>query len=139
MVVFTPSYEGRYEDTLEMFFAHANGTQFVITRRVYGIAGSREDQEILKPKAPYKKKKYMPLNINGPVIPTSRPPSWSGIKWVNILHKFDPPKALIDAAFQRSTAAALRAVKRLMPVMLNMETYGAWFQALLYIEGEQKQ
>jgi helicase MOV-10 len=81
----------------------------------------------------------MPLNIDGPVIPSSRPPTWSGIRWINILPKFDPPKALIDAAFQPSPAAALKAVKRLMPVKLNLNMYGAWFQALLYIEGVQKQ
>jgi len=120
VVVFAPSYDGCYEDTLEMLFAHSNGTQFVITRRVHGIAGSREDQEVLKPRGPYKKKKYMPLNIDGPVILSSRPPTWSGIRWINILPKFDPPKALIDAAFQPSPAAALKAVKRLMPVKLNL-------------------
>ena len=103
-----------------MFFVHANGTQFVITRRVYGIAGSREDQEILKPRGPYRKK-YRRLNIGGPVI--RGPRTGSGFEWINKLPRYDPPEDLINAAFQKSTAAALGAVKRLMPAKLNMETH----------------
>lgn len=139
VVVFNPSDAGYYEDTLELVFAYPRrGRQFVITRRVYGTAGSPEDQEELKPRAPYKKKKWIPLLIDGPVILSPRPAVWSPIKWVNVLPKFDPPQALIDAAFQPNTTEALRAVKRLMPTVFNINTYGDWFQTLLHIEGEQR-
>ncbi|KAM6492681.1 P-loop containing nucleoside triphosphate hydrolase protein [Amanita muscaria] len=139
-IVFIPSYDGYHEDTLELVFAHSRGTQFVITRRVYGTAGSWEDHEELKPKGPYKKKKkYVPLAIEGKVFPSTRPPVWTGIRWVNIMPKFDPPQKLIRAAFKPNEAASRKAVKRFMPKDFNIETYGDWYQILLYIEGEQRQ
>ena len=134
-----PTYDGRYEDTLEMVFAYPHGTQFIISRRVCGVAGSREDQEELKPEAPYKKEKYIPPNTDGPVIPTSHLPGSSGIKWVNFLPKFDPPRGLIGTAFQASRSASFKAVERIMPATFDINTYGSWFWALLCIEGEQKQ
>jgi helicase MOV-10 len=137
VVVFMPADAGYYEDTLELVFAQRSNP-FIITRRVYGTAGSPEDQEELKPRAPYKKKKWTPLRIDGPVILSPRPAVWSPIKWANFLPKFDPPQVLINAAFQPNSAEALRAFKRLMPTVLNINTYGDWFQKLLHIEGEQR-
>lgn len=138
VIVFNPSDAGYYEDTVELVFAYRRGGQFVITRRVHGTAGSPEDQEELKPRAPYKKKKWIPLLIDGPIILSPRPAVWSPIKWAHVLPPFDPPQALINVAFQTNMTEALRAVKRLMPTAFNINTYGDWFQKLLHIEGEQR-
>ena len=95
VVVFNPSDAGYYEDTLELVFAYRSrmGGRFVITRRVHGTAGSPEDQEELKPRAPYKKKKWIPLLIDGPIILSPRPAVWSPIKWAHVLPLFEPPQA----------------------------------------------
>ncbi|KAK2463831.1 hypothetical protein APHAL10511_004136 [Amanita phalloides] len=138
IVRFTPQNDGYCQDTLELVFARSNRSQFVITRRVCGTAGSPEDQEELKPTGKHKRRKWIPLRIDGPVIPGPRPPVWSRSKWVHILPKFKPPADLIKAAFQSSTAASLKAVKRIMPSEFNIDTYGDWFQTLVYIEGEQQ-
>ncbi|KAF8632154.1 hypothetical protein AX17_004896 [Amanita inopinata Kibby_2008] len=139
VVVFNPSLEGYYEDTLELVFAHPNRKKFIITRRIRGTAGSREDQEALKPKAPYKKRRYVPLVFDGPVIPSSRPPVWTPTTWVNILRKFNPPRDLIEAAYPKNDKSGSRkALKHFIPSTLNIDTYEKRFQALLYIEAEQK-
>lgn len=138
VIVFNPSDAGYYEDTLELVFAYRRRAPFVITRRVHGTGGSPEDQEELKPRAPYKKKKWVPLLIDGPIILSPRPAVWSPIKWAHVLPPFDPPQALINVAFQPNMNEALRAVKRLMPTAFNINTYGDWFQKLLHIEGEQR-
>ncbi|KAF8621344.1 hypothetical protein AX15_007875 [Amanita polypyramis BW_CC] len=137
VVVFNPPSEGYYEDTLEITFAHPNKGRFVITRRIFGTAGSLEDQEALKPKGPYKKK-WIRTEIGGLIIPGPRPAVWSPIIWVQILGRFEPPKELIKLAFPKSPTAALKAVKRLMPPIFNIDTYRNWFQTLLFIEGEQR-
>ncbi|PFH45880.1 hypothetical protein AMATHDRAFT_77900 [Amanita thiersii Skay4041] len=136
VITFNPSIEGYYEDILELVFAHPgpNGKQIIITRRVHRVGGSREDQELLKPKAPHVKRKCVPLSLVTSIIPSLRPPIWSRTIWVKALPKFDPPQYLITAAYQKKTSNSMAAVKSLIPSVLDINTYSDYFQALLFIE-----
>lgn len=140
-ILMHPSYAGHYEDTLELVFFHLELRRtFVITRRICGTVGSREDHEQLKPKEPYAKKKLTLFRPDGNVIPSIRPPVWTRIKWAQGLPKYPVPKPLIEAAFgphSHNSNAVRAAVKRWMPSAFNPVTYGSWFQALVYLEEEQ--
>lgn len=139
-VTFHPSYEGQYEDTLELTFHRVmpgsrTAQQFVITRQIRAIVGSPEDHEQLGPKAPYVRARpkaayHKPRRI----ITVMRPPTWSRTKWKVRLPAYDPPEDLISAAFGRHPKAA---VLQYVPG-LSFETYTQFFQALLWIEEEQQ-
>jgi len=140
-VVLHPSDQGRYEDMLELVFWHSEKhTTFVITRTVEATIGSREDHELLKPKAPYQRRKFVKFRPVGEIVPSLRPSAWSKTTWVDKLPNFYPPAKLIDAAYgPRSvqTQQAMANVKKLMPNAFNLQNYGTWFQNLLYIEEER--
>ena len=140
-VVLHPSDQGRYEDMLELVFWHSEKhTTFVITRTVEATIGSREDHELLKPKAPYQRRKFVKVRPVGEIVPSLRPSAWSKTTWVDKLPNFYPPAKLIDAAYgPRSvqTQQAMANVKKLMPNAFNLQNYGTWFQNLLYIEEER--
>lgn len=138
VVAFHPAYSGRYEDTLELAFHDVERRhRFVITRRVHAIVGSQDDHQQLKPKAPYSKKKYTPFEHTGWIVPSLRPPTWSATKWAIMLPSFNIPNDLIKAAFDRTPRAAHAAMKSLLPQSFNQDTYGRFFQSIVYIEEEQ--
>jgi helicase MOV-10 len=140
-ILMHPSYAGHYEDTLELIFLNLEFRRtFVITRRICGTVGSREDHEQLKPKEPYARKQLTRFRPDGNVIPSIRPPVWTRIKWAQGLPKYPVPRPLLEAAFgahQRNPNAVRVAVKRFMPPAFNPVTYGSWFQVLVYLEEEQ--
>ncbi|KIM42180.1 hypothetical protein M413DRAFT_70670 [Hebeloma cylindrosporum] len=129
-VVLHPSDQGRYEDMLELVFWHSEKrTTFVITRTVEATIGSREDHELLKPKAPYQRRKFVKFRPVGEIVPSLRPPAWTRATWVDKLPSFNPPGKLIDAAYgprSLQTKQALANVKKFMPDVFNEKSYGAW-------------
>lgn len=136
-ITFTPSYEGRHLETLELTFLDVlQRQQFSITRQICAVVGSSNDQEELRPKAPYVKRKWVPLPLDGKIVPVLRPPTWTETKWVTRLPEFPAPKALTDAAYGRD--GNLAAVRRFMPAIFNHNTYGLFFENLLWIEEEQR-
>ena len=140
-VVLHPSDQGRYEDMLELVFWHSEKrTTFVITRTVEATIGSREDHELLKPKAPYQRRKFVKFRPVGEIVPSLRPPAWTKAAWVDKLPIFNPPARLIDAAYgprSLQTKQALANVKKFMPNIFDAKNYGTWFQNLLYVEEER--
>ncbi|KDR68378.1 hypothetical protein GALMADRAFT_257029 [Galerina marginata CBS 339.88] len=138
-IVFHPSFAGYFEDILELaFFDLEKRISFIIIRTVEATVGSREDHEQLKAKAPYTRRKSTKFNPSGTIVRSLRPPTWTKTAWVEKLKTFDPPRALIDAAYgPGSTKRAASSVKRFMPQVFNEKTYGAWFQVLLYLEEER--
>ena len=118
-ILMHPSYAGHYEDTLELVFFHLELRRtFVITRRICGTIGSREDHEQLKLTEPYARKKLTLFRPDGNIIPSIRPPVWTRIKWAQSLPKYPVPEPLIAAAFgphSNNPNAARVAVKRFMP------------------------
>ncbi|KAK7052594.1 RNA helicase [Favolaschia claudopus] len=144
-IQFLPSeFDGEYKDVLELVFLNRSTRQrFLITRRVFAVVGSKDDHEQLKPKTPYQRRRRAPFQFNGPIVPSLRPPTWGPIKWTSRLLPFDPPPALIQAAFgesdsQRKRSGILHGVKQFVPSAFNLNTYAQHFQTMLYIEEEQK-
>ena len=133
-VVFHPSYEGRYEDTLELTFHDiSKREQFVITRRVLAVVGSAEDYDRLKPKAPYTRPKVSPHERVREVVRVSRPPTWSHTRWRVSLPEFKIPEDLVKAAFGPKPSAAIRPfVPR-----FDLDNYGRFWQVVLWIEEEK--
>lgn len=138
-VTFHPSYEGQYEDTMELTFhkvmpGSRTAEQFVIARRIRAVVGSPEDHERLKPTAPYVRARPKAAHQKPRrIIRFVRPPTWSYTKWKISLPEFKPLDDIVNAAFGHHAKAALR---QYVP-QLTLETYAKFFQALLWIEEEQ--
>ena len=138
IITFSPSYEGRHEDTLEIDFLDVRHYQrFSITRQLRATVGSRTDQEVLKPKAPYVRRKSVPLPLDGPIISPLRPPTWTETKWTTSLDQYGAPSNLIKATNNRRDGPKVIA-QRFMPSVFNEQTYGRHFQILLWVEEEQR-
>lgn len=138
-VTFHPSYEGQYEDTLELTFQRKMtgsvvGEQFVITRSIRAVVGSPEDHERLKPKAPYvKPSAKVAFEHPKRIIKVVRPSTWSYTKWKVPLPQFPVPSDIAHAAFGPHAKTAL---KQFLP-RLSLSSYSKFFQVLLWIEEEQ--
>lgn len=138
IIVFHPSFAGRFEDNLELvFFEMKTKTRFVITRPIVATVGSKSDHEQLKPKTPYVRRPSTRKMFEGPVIRSLRPPVWTPAKWIGHLPEFKEPVDLIKAAFDSRGRDSFKMVKKFMPVSFNVNTYGAYFQVMLYLEEEQ--
>ncbi|KAF9527429.1 RNA helicase [Crepidotus variabilis] len=137
-VVFHPSNEGHYEDTLNLVFYHPEKEEtFIIARTIEATVGSREDYEQLQAKSPYKRRKALKFHPVGSIVPSLRPPNWTATQWAEKLPKFDPPSRLIKEAFgPDNTRRPLAKVKAFMPQVLNEKTYAAWFQVLIFVDEE---
>ncbi|KAJ7096045.1 RNA helicase [Mycena epipterygia] len=140
---FRGDLDGEYEDVLELIFLDTSTRErFLITRKLCAVVGSQDDHAQLKPKSAYSRRKPAPFQFNGPIIRTLRPPNWGPIEWTTRLLEFKSPENLIQAAFGShsglNTKTVLQAVKRFLPSAFTINTYGEFFQVLLYIEDEQK-
>jgi helicase MOV-10 len=137
IVVFHPSYEGRYEDTVELCFHDvAKKKQFTIVRHLQATVGSTEDFMLLRPIAPYVKKKITPRAPEKEVIPP--PAAWTETNWAVRLPQYPIPAELVAAAFQTNPRKARQEVRsRFLPGALQFSTYAKWFHVLLFIEEEK--
>ena len=136
-VKFIPIYAGCHEDTLELIFLNLDTRQrFTIIRDLFATLGSEQDQEALKPKAPYTRRKFVPLRVDGPIISPLRPPTWSETKWKVALPHYTLPKALIRAAYGKD--GSNNVSRNFMPAVLEAKTHGKHFQNLIWIEEEQR-
>ncbi|EIN09075.1 P-loop containing nucleoside triphosphate hydrolase protein [Punctularia strigosozonata HHB-11173 SS5] len=136
-VVFQSSYEGRYEDTIELCFHDvAAKRQFTIIRHMKAIVGSADDFAVLRPSAPYVKKTVKPRPPEAEVVPP--PPTWTETAWKVFLPHYPVPADLVEAAFQHNTRRAQQEVRaRFLPAALTPSTYAKWFHMLLHIEEEK--
>jgi helicase MOV-10 len=133
---FKPTYEGRFQEVLELAFHDENmGVEFVITRKLVAIVGSREDHETLKAKRPYVKRRFVPAPEGLPFIQTTRPPFWTPTPWKQKLPLFLAPKAL--ASVLSKPHVTEHNVKRFLPVF-NEENYGRYFSVLIHVETDQR-
>ena len=136
-VKFIPIYAGHHEDTLELTFLNLDSRQrFTIIRALSATVGSERDQEELKPKAPYAKRKFVPLHLDGPVISPLRPPTWSETKWKVALPHYNLPKGLIRAAYGKN--GHNNVSHNFMPAVLEQKTHGQHFQNLVWLEEEER-
>ncbi|TFK41414.1 P-loop containing nucleoside triphosphate hydrolase protein [Crucibulum laeve] len=140
-IVYHPADAGRYEDTLELVFVNPQPRRtFIITRRILATVGSREDHEQLRARAPYVERKTIRTNVDGEIIPSLRPPTWTATIWAEWLPHYKAPDHLITAAFGpnvRNHKTAIKGIRRCMPATFDVNTHGKWFQTLLHVEEEQ--
>ncbi|KAJ3573071.1 hypothetical protein NP233_g2668 [Leucocoprinus birnbaumii] len=135
---FAASDVGRYENTLELVFVELTPRNvFLITRKVFATVGDPELHDHIRPDEPYTRDRGPAINLTGRILPGSRPPQWTKTHWAEKLPKYDVPPYVIEAAFGKNAGNAVQNVRRLMPQTLNIQTYGEWFQYLLYVEEEQ--
>lgn len=137
-VRFVASDVGRYEDTLELVFVQLYPrATFLITRKLVAAIGDPELHDRLRPEAPYTRNRGPTMNLTGKIVPSTRPPEWTKTNWSERLPKYEVPTYVIEAAFGKQAGNAVQNVRRLMPQVFNTQSYGTWFQYLLYVEEEQ--
>ncbi|KAJ2936839.1 hypothetical protein H1R20_g242, partial [Candolleomyces eurysporus] len=144
-IAFHPGFPGQYEDTLELGFWHFGlKRSFVITRRVKAVVGDRDDHEQIRAREAYTGPRRVERlqSERLKIVRSLRPPTWTPTLWKEKLPGYDIPARVIEAAFGRIEVARRKTnakanVKSLMPGVFNVDTYGAWWQVLLYVEEEQ--
>ncbi|KAJ7918136.1 RNA helicase [Mycena leptocephala] len=132
-IQFHPSFDGEYEDVLELIFLdHSARNRFLIIRKLCAVVGSEADYKQLKPTAAYVRRKPAPFQFDGPIIRTLRPPTWGPIEWISRLPEFKSPENLIRVAFGShsgsKTKSVLQAVNQFLPSSFTVNTYGKHFQ-----------
>jgi helicase MOV-10 len=110
--------------------------RFSITRQIRATVGSVDDQDRLKPKAPYRRHKFVALPLEGRIISSLRPPTWTETKWVVFLPEYEAHSSLIKAAYGHDGRKVV--TRNFMPSVFNDKTYGRHFQYMLWIEEEQR-
>jgi hypothetical protein len=144
-VIFSPKFEGLFEAELKLVFYDVRLlSRFVVRRRLQGIAGSIEgnnlsessDQENVE--GPLKDDRYAPPET---VVALLQP---DGRRRSRKLPEYDVPP-IVQEAVNSSTAVhpydrkAGRLVSTLRPKSLTEDTYAQYFQALLNVEDGQQQ
>ncbi|KAK0496609.1 P-loop containing nucleoside triphosphate hydrolase protein [Armillaria luteobubalina] len=139
-ITFHPSYAGRFEDTLELvFFDISHSRRFVIQRKVCATVGDLTDHEHLAPKAPYSQRKRRNIKLDGPVIDSLRPPTWTPTKWALKLPEYKIPRK-VEALYTPEGYlkwSALQDVNKCMPSSFTTATYAQHFQTLVWLEEAQ--
>ncbi|KAF8581297.1 P-loop containing nucleoside triphosphate hydrolase protein [Ramaria rubella] len=139
-VIFDPhEYPGRFQDRLEVVFLDINlQTQFVITRPLVAVVGSKADWDLVKPSAPYKPKRKGKQEPELEVIRGIKPPQIANITWVVDLPQAPVPKALENVLRNPKVKIVVESLKRTwLPSELDSETYGRHFKVLLHVEEAQ--
>lgn len=132
-VLFQPTYEGRFEDTLNfVFLDHRTQSEFIISRALRGIAGSPHDYERLRNTRPYAPAPQAPREPPRVFIPLV--PIWTSTHWENRLQTYDLPQEVLAAIPSHDyEAEAEKLVAELLP-SFGIETYAKFFHTLLHIE-----
>ncbi|KAJ7199232.1 P-loop containing nucleoside triphosphate hydrolase protein [Mycena pura] len=140
-VRFHPSFDGEYDDVLELIFLDTSRRErFLVTRTLHAVVGSKADYEQLKPKSAYTRRfRPAPFQFDGPIIRSLRPPTWGPVKWTSKLLEYKTPEKLINTVFgsDEKTRTVLQRAKQFLPSTFTVNTYSSHFQVLLYIEHEQ--
>jgi hypothetical protein len=144
-VIFSPKFEGLFEEELKLVFYDVRLlSRFVVRRRLQGVAGSIKDHNFFEShdkendEGPPKDDRYVPPQT---VIPFLQP---DGRRKSRKLPDYEVPP-IVQEAVDSSTAAhtydrkAGRLISTLRPRSLTEGTYVQYFQALLNVEDGQQQ
>lgn len=139
-VTFDPhGFPGRSNDRLEIVFLDTTlQTQFVITRSLVAVVGSKADWELTKPSSPYKPKKRTKREPEKEVTSGIKPPQLADIKWVVDLPQALVPhdlEVLLEGPRMKDVVDTLK--QTWLPGAFNSETYGRHFKILLHVEETQ--
>ena len=127
---------GRADDRLDFIFEDAQlKTRFMISRRLRVIVGSKDDHELLKPRAPYMPRKRTTRVPETKVIEGVAPPATTAIPYITKLPPFTIPASITNTLSNGSIQEIMRHVRQVhLPSVFNAETYGRHFKCLLWVE-----
>jgi helicase MOV-10 len=110
--------------------------QFVITRSVSAIVGSKADWELIKPSAPYLPKPRYTKETEKAIVSGIKPPQIAGIRWVVALPQANIPKNLENVLLTGTNTEFIKENVRQtwLPQVLNEATYGRHFSTLIHVE-----
>ncbi|KAG8896554.1 hypothetical protein FRB99_008838 [Tulasnella sp. 403] len=128
---------GIYDDKIELVFDDARGqTRFAIIRTVKAIVGVRAEQELLAPSAPYVPPQPRLKEVETNVVEGIKPPALAKIVWAKPLPPAEVPQSITEMA-EGSTGEVVRKFVRMLPQMVDVETYGRQKKTLLWLEEVQ--
>jgi helicase MOV-10 len=135
-VTFKHKHIGRYQDRIEMLFEDIQlDKQFIISKPLSAVVGSKADHEALKPIAPYI---VQPRTTREPglrVIEGVAPPSAQAVPYIGKLPLALIPPHLLSTLSSGTTGDIITRVQRtFLPRQFNSETYARFFKYLLWIE-----
>ncbi|KAH9849037.1 P-loop containing nucleoside triphosphate hydrolase protein [Lenzites betulinus] len=134
-VSFRQQYRGRSEGRLEITFRLASTQRtFIITRLLRAVVGNADDQEVLRPSAPYVRRGRVPWNDGGVVVEGERPPALDAVKWARKLPEFPVPPALAALLVEGSMRDTINGVRARFLPQFTETKHGKWFQVLLWLE-----
>jgi helicase MOV-10 len=135
-VSFSQSYGGRYEDRLELVFEDVQlRKQFLISRSLRAVIGSKADHELLKPKAPYVPRTRMTRQPETKVIDGVLPPALTAIPWKVPLPHAKIPRQVSSVLSRGALVNIVRNVQQVfLPKVFESATYARHFQNLLWFE-----
>ncbi|THH06265.1 hypothetical protein EW146_g9665 [Bondarzewia mesenterica] len=137
-VYFAPPYEGRFEDTFLFKFCNTSGnhSETIISRTVFGIAGSVTDHTLLRSRSTHiPPKRPPPYSPPRPFVPL-KPPTWTRTEYASLTSEFPMPEELMEAqklADKPYRREAGRIATMLVPTVFELNTYEKRFRALLWL------
>ncbi|KAG7441319.1 P-loop containing nucleoside triphosphate hydrolase protein [Guyanagaster necrorhizus] len=134
------NHVGRAEDRLDLIFEDLTlRTQFIISRPIYLIVGSKADHKALKPKSAYIPTERTTRHPELQIVEGVRPPALTVIPYSITLPFADIPKPLLDTISSGTVPEITKKVKELyLPQSIDGASYGRFYQILLWVE-EHKQ
>jgi helicase MOV-10 len=133
-VLFQSSHNGRHEDRVEIVFED-EGQRFAVVRSLRAIVGSKTDHGLLKPTAPFVRKKKITREPEKEIFEGVPPPALKAIPYVVKLARSDIPIKLSAALSTGSTSDIIGRVRRMfLPNAWESSTYSRHFKHLIWIE-----
>lgn len=71
-------------------------------------------------------------------MPTSRPPTWSKVRWLVELPEFLVPEWMKKVLNTENTKKSIAQIRPRMPAVFNLETYGKYWGIILHAEEWQQ-
>ncbi|PBK68587.1 RNA helicase [Armillaria solidipes] len=139
-VIAKQTHSGRAEDRLDLVFEDLSlRTQFIISRPIHLIVGSKADHKALKPKSAYVPRERATRHPELNVVEGVQPPALTVIPYSIPLSFANIPKPLLDTISSGTVPEITKKVKELfLPQTFDGGSYGRFYQILLWVE-EHKQ
>ncbi|KAH8804322.1 RNA helicase [Flagelloscypha sp. PMI_526] len=138
-VSFTQTFIGRFKDRIDIILEDIQlQKQFIISRPLEVIVGSRSDHEALRPRAPYKPRRRTARDPEVQVEPGIKPPSLDAVPYVVPLPHANIPGTLKELLARGSGNQVMEDLRKsVLPPILNAQSYGRHEKYLLWIEEAQ--
>ncbi|KAH9930512.1 uncharacterized protein BXZ73DRAFT_101882 [Epithele typhae] len=128
---------GRYEARLEFTFQGTRGQPFVIARRLLVVVGEADERALLRPVAPYERRRRGKW-VNDLEVRSGEAPNRPRTKWARELPHFPIPSQLVDVLKDGTREdATAQLAEKCFNEDLSMDNYVFFFQTLLWIEEDR--